>query len=62
MPPPMGGKMWIPWLVCQCMVGRPDPGFVGQVELWIVNFEISKKCFPGYWGEFNGQKESFGGS
>ena len=24
-PPPMRGKMWIPRMVGQCMVGRPDP-------------------------------------
>ena len=27
-PPPMVGKMWILWVVCQRMVARPDPGFV----------------------------------
>ena len=36
MPPPMGGKIWIPWLVGQRMVGRPDPG---------AHCTLSKGCY-----------------
>ena len=36
-PPPMGGEVWIRWVVRQRMIGRPDPDFG---TCWIVDSSL----------------------